>query len=109
MIEIKHLTTTKLQNDLSRLTFQMEYQEGNDFQCELVIDLRWLFGSIQEISVGNYHLQKDSFQESFHIDVPDKIAKKSSSFNWQLIGLVSFNGKYSRLRGSGKMSPLKLD
>ena len=99
MIEIKYLTTTKLQNDLSRLTFQMEYQGGNDFQCELVVNLSWLLGNLHEISVGNYHLQKDSFQESFHINVPDKIAKKLSSFNWQLMGLVSFNGKYSSLKG----------
>lgn len=103
MIEIKHLTTIKLQNDISRLTFQIEYQGGNDFQCELVVNLSWLFGNLQEISVGNYHLQKDSFKETFHINVPDKIAKKSSRFNWQLISFVSFNGNYSRLKGKGKI------
>ena len=84
MIEIKHLSTTKLQNDTSRLTFQMEYQGGNDFKCELIIDLRWLFGSIQEISVGDYHIKScgyyhiiHDFKETFCIDVPHKIAKKA--------------------------------
>ena len=108
MIEIKHLTTTKLQNDLSRLTFQMDYKGGTNFKCELVINLSWLFGNLQEISVGNYHLQEGSLKETFHIDIPNKIAKKSSRFNWQLIGFASFNGQYSRLKGKGKMSPLNL-
>ena len=108
MIEITHLATTKLPNEISRLLFEIESTGYNDFKCELVIDLRWLFGRLHEISVGNYHLQKDSFKETFHIDVPNKIAKKSSRFNWQLIGFVSFNGQYSKLKGNGKMSPLKL-
>ena len=104
MIEIKHLSTTKLQNDTSRLTFQIEYKGGTNFKCELVVNLSWLFGNLQEISVGNYHLQKDGFQDTFHIDIPDNIAKKSSNFNWQLMGLVSFNGKYSSLKGIGKIT-----
>ena len=108
MIKIKHLATEKLQNDMNRLTFEIESSGRTDFECELVIDLRWLFGRLHEISVGNYHLQKDSFKETFHIDVPDKIAKKSSRFNWQLIGFVSFNGQYLRLKGTGKMSLLNL-
>ena len=103
MTEIKHLGTTKLQNDTSRLTFQIESKGYQDFKCELIMDLRWLFGSIQEISIGDFHLQKGDFKETFAIDVHDKIAKKSSRFNWQLIGFVAFNGKYSRLKGTGKM------
>ena len=102
MIEITHLATTKLPNEISRLLFEIESTGYNDFKCELVIDLRSLFGRLHEISVGNYHLQKDSFKETFHIDVPNKIAKKSSRFNWQLIGFVSFNGQYSILKGTGK-------
>jgi hypothetical protein len=110
MIEIKHLSTTKLQNYTSRLTFEIETKGYTDFKCELLIDLRWLFGSIQEISVGdfyiksggNYHIIHD-FKETFHIDITDIIAKKSSRFNWQLIGLIAFNGSYSRLKGKGKI------
>ena len=108
MIKFKHLATTKLPNEISRLLFEIKSTGYSDFKCELVVNLHWLFGSIHEISVGNYHLKKDSFKETFHIDVPDKIAKKSSRFNWQLIGFVSFNGQYSRLKGKGKMSPLNL-
>ena len=107
MIEIRHLATTKLPNEMSRLLFEIESKGYNDFKCELVIELRWLFERIQEISVGNYRLQKDGFKETFCIEVPDKIAKKSSRFNWQLIGFIAFNGRYSRLKGTGKMSPLK--
>lgn len=110
MIEIKHLSTTKLQNDTSRLTFEIETKEYTDFKCELLIDLRWFFGSIQEISVGDYHIKSGGnyqiihdFKETFHIDITDKIAKKSSRFNWQLIGLIAFNGSYSRLKGKGKI------
>ena len=106
MIEIKHLSTTNLQNDMKRLTFEIEAKGYTDFKCELVIDLRWLFGSIHEISIGDFHLQKDDFKEIFYTDVPDKIAKKSSRFNWQLISFVTFNGIYSRLKGKGKIIKL---
>jgi hypothetical protein len=106
MIEIKHLATTKLPNDLSRLTFEIETKGYTDFHCELIVDLRWLFGSIQKISVGEYHIKSGGnfhifhdYKETFHIDVNDKIAKKSSSFKWQLIGFVSFYNQYSREKG----------
>ena len=104
MIEIRHLTTTKLPNEISRLLFEIKSTGYNDFKCKLMINLHWLFGGIYEISVGNYHLQKDTF----HIDIPDKIVKKSSRVNWQLIGSGFFKGQYSRLKRTGKMSPLKL-
>ena len=111
MIEIKHLVTTKLQNGTSRLTFEILTKEYTDFKCELFIDLRWFLGSIQEISVGDYHIKSGGnyhlihdFKETFHIDVSHKIAKKSSKFNWQLIGFIAFNGSYSRLKGKGKIS-----
>ena len=108
MIEIKHLATTKLPNEISRLLFEIESTGHSDFKCELVVNLHWLLGSIHEISVGNYHLQKNGFKEIFHIEVPDNIAKQSSRFNWQLISFVSFNGIYSRLKGAGKMSTMNL-
>jgi len=101
MVEIKHLGTTKLQNGLSRLIFGIEAKGNTDFKCELVIDLRWLFGSIQEISVRDFHLQKDDFKETFYIDVHHKVARKWSRFRWELIGFVAFNGCYSRLKGKG--------
>ena len=111
MIEINHLATTKLPNDLSRLTFEIETKGYTDFECELVVDLRWLFGSIQRISVGDYHIKSGGnyhiihdFKETFHIDVQDKIAKKSTKFNWQLIGFIAFNGSYHKLKGKGKMT-----
>ena len=59
MIEIRHLATTKLPNEISRLLFEIESTGYNDFQCELVIDLRSLLGRLHEISVGNYHLQRN--------------------------------------------------
>jgi hypothetical protein len=110
MIEIKHLDTTKLPNDLSRLTFEIETKGYTDFKCELFVDLRWLFGSIYKISVGDYHIKSEGnfhiihdFKETFYIDVTDKIAKKSTNFNWHLIGFIAFKGSYYRLKGNGKI------
>ena len=84
MVEIRHVATTKLPNEISRLSFELELSGHTDFECELLLDLRWFFGNIQKISVGDFHIKSagniyifHDFKETFYIDVNDKIAKKS--------------------------------
>jgi len=101
MVTIKHIITKQLTKDAMRVVFEIEARPNIKYEGELILELRWFFGTVWIGLVGEYRLPSE-VKQYFQVDIPASKAKRWRSFRWILANGVVFNGKQSYYKGKGK-------
>jgi hypothetical protein len=104
MVTVKHIVTKRLTKDFMRLVFEIQSQPGVEFKGDLLLELRWFFGSVWNGHISPYHLPSN-FRKRIYVDIPAFDAIRWRNFRWVFVSQVQFKGDFDRFEGKGKKNP----